>query len=87
MSCEQPSVFAGMDPATLQAWLTSAQTALFELQTGAKIANASYTQGDGAKSVTYRPVDIASLNMLIRQLQQQLGVVRRARRPMRPFFR
>ena len=87
MSCEQPSVYAGIDPATMQAWLTAAQTALFELQSGAKIANASYTQGDGAKSVAYRAVDIGALNMLIRQLQQQLGIIRRTRRPMRPFFR
>jgi len=87
MSLDHPSVFAGVDPGTLQTWLSTAQTALFQLQSGALIANASYTQGDGAKSVSYRQVDIGALNILIRQLQQELGIVRRARRPLRIFFR
>jgi hypothetical protein len=87
MSLNHPTVLAGMDPATLQSWLTQAQTALFQLQSGASVASASYAQGDGAKSVTYRGTDIAALTMLIRQIQQELGIVRRARRPLRVWFR
>ncbi|MDR3408460.1 MAG: gpW family head-tail joining protein [Methylovirgula sp.] len=87
MSLDHPSIFAGVAPATLQAWLTSAQTALFQLQSGVQVANASYTQGDGAKSVSYRAPDMAALNLLIRQLQQELGIIRRARRPLRVWFR
>ena len=51
------------------------------------MASASYAQGDGAKSVSYRQADMASLNMLIRQIQQELGIIRRARRPARVWFR
>ncbi|KUR80767.1 gpW family head-tail joining protein [Novosphingobium sp. FSW06-99] len=87
MSLDHPSVFTGVAQSTLQQWLSVAQTALFQLQSGAQIANASYTQGDGAKSVTYRAPDMGALNVLIRQLQQELGIVRRARRPLRPYFR
>ena len=87
MSSKQPSVFTGVEQATLQQWLTAAQTALFQLMSGVQVATASYTQGDGAKSVTYRQANIAQLNMLIMQLQQQLGITRRARRASRVVFR
>lgn len=75
------SLFAGLSPTVLQANLAAAQQAYAELSTGAKIISASYTQGDGAKSVTYRQANIAEVAALIRQLQQELGIVSRARRP------
>ncbi|HZV10268.1 MAG TPA: gpW family head-tail joining protein, partial [Novosphingobium sp.] len=77
MSLSHPTVLAGIPPATLQQWLASAQLALFQLQSGQQVASASYAQGDGAKSVSYRQADMASLNMLIRQIQQELGIIRR----------
>lgn len=76
------SVFAGMSTPVLQQALASAQTALIALQTGQKVVSASYGQGDGTKSVTYTEANIGALTMLIRQLQQQLGIIHRARRPM-----
>jgi hypothetical protein len=80
------SVFAGLDPTTAQAALTSAQTALIALQTGQQVATVTYAQGDGSKSVTYRATDIAGLTQLIRQLQAQLGIVSRPRRALTPRF-
>ncbi|GJG92846.1 gpW family protein [Cupriavidus pauculus] len=74
------SIFAGMSQAALQKALSDAQAALIALQTGSKGVSFSYTQGDGAKTVTYQQADIGALTALIRQLQQQLGIIPRARR-------
>ncbi|TCK39658.1 gpW protein [Paraburkholderia sp. BL8N3] len=81
------SIFAGMSQEALQQALSNAQAALIALQTGTKGVSFSYTQGDGAKSVTYQQTDIAALTALIRQLQQQLGIICRARRPVRFVYR
>lgn len=80
------SIFAGLDDATLQAWLASAQQALVDLQTGSKVVTVSYTQGDGGKNVTYTRAEIAPLVMLIRQLQAQLGIICRPRKAMGVWF-
>lgn len=79
------SSLAGLPPATVQAWLLSAQTALMQLSTGAKVVTASYSQGDGAQSVTYTAADQVRLQGFIALLQAQLGVRRRA--PIRFMFR
>lgn len=81
------SIFAGMPQEALQQALANAQAALISLQTGTKGVSFSYTQGDGAKSVTYQQTDIAALTALIRQLQQQLGIICRGRRPVRFVYR
>lgn len=80
------SILAGMSTAQLQSALASAQQAYLDLSTGAKVVTASYTQGDGAKSVTYTPASLANLTALIRELQAQLGLVRVARRPIRFMY-
>jgi hypothetical protein len=67
----------------LRASLAEAQQAYLDLSTGAKGASYSYTQGDGSKSVTYTQTNIAQLTALIRQLQAQLGLISRTRRPLR----
>ncbi|WP_249189606.1 MULTISPECIES: gpW family protein [Burkholderia cepacia complex] len=87
MSNLTPSIFAGMSQTALQQALSNAQNALIELQTGAKGVTFSYTQGDGTRAVTYQQTDIAALTALIRQLQQELGIVCRARRPIRFVYR
>jgi hypothetical protein len=71
----------------LQANLTQAQQAYIDLLSGAKGESYSYTQGDGTKSVTYTRANIEALAALIQTLQSQLGVVSRARRPMRFRYR
>lgn len=80
-------LLAGMPRDVLQANLTQAQQAYIDLLSGVKGESYSYTQGDGTKSVTYTRANIEALAALIQTLQSQLGVVSRARRPMRFRFR
>ena len=47
----------------------------------------SYTQGDGTRSVTYTATNPGYLAALIRQLQQQLGIICRGRAPIRFWYR
>ncbi|WP_442854862.1 gpW family head-tail joining protein [Burkholderia sp. Leaf177] len=46
----------------------------------------SYAQGDGTKSVTYTASNMANLVALIRQLQQALEVICKARAPVRFIY-
>lgn len=80
------SLLAGRSSAQLQTDLANAQQAYIDLSTGAKGESYSYTQGDGAKSVTYTKADLAALTAVIRMLQQQLGIITHARRPVRFRF-
>ncbi|MFZ6690240.1 gpW family head-tail joining protein [Undibacterium sp. SXout20W] len=80
------SIFAGMQTSALQTALTNAQQAYLDLSTGAKGESFSYTQGDGARAVTYTRANIADLVVLIKQLQAQLGIVNQPRRPLRFRF-
>jgi hypothetical protein len=68
------SVFDGMTTQQLRLALGSAQSALIDLQTGKAIASVSYTQGDGAKSLTRRVTTVAEVTGLIMQLQRALGI-------------
>ncbi len=81
------SIFAGMSTAALQTALANAQQAYLDLSTGSKVVTASYTQGDGAKSVTYTQAQLPQLTALIQQLQRQLGLISGGRRPVRFVFR
>jgi hypothetical protein len=69
-----PSALLGLPTATLQLWLTEAQTALHYLTTGRQTAVASYAEGTGSRSVTYTKATIGDLRVYIRQLQEALGV-------------
>ena len=53
--------------------LGSAQTAYGQLMTGGLVTSVSYSQGDGAKSVTRTPADITTLRAWIASLE---GVLR-----------
>lgn len=77
------SLLAGMDPATLQTALNNAQSAYIALLSGQNVVTVSLTQGEGARSVTYRQTNAAQLAALIQQLQRQLGLVVRPRRALR----
>jgi hypothetical protein len=81
------SLLAGRSTQQLQTDLQNAQQAYIDLSTGAKGESFSYTQGDGAKSVTYTRANLPQLAALIQLLQAQLGIVPRPRRPIRPIFR
>lgn len=73
------SVFDGMTREQLTAALTAAQSALIELQLGKAMVSLSYSQGDGAKSVTRRVTTVAECTALILQLQRALGIGSRRR--------
>lgn len=73
--CHMPPEFIGVDPSTLQSWLTASQQALQDLSTGGKPVTLSYAQGDGTKSVTYTPAQISLLEQRIRNLARALGLV------------
>lgn len=77
------SDLAGVPDATLRAWLLQAQTALHELSTGGKVASASYSQGEGGKSVTFTQAQLPALRAHIAALKAQLGMVTRPRRALR----
>ena len=80
------SIFAGMSTAALQTALANAQQAYLDLSSGTKGESYSYTQGEGARSVTYSRANIGALVALIKELQVQLGIVTRGRRPIRFLF-
>ncbi|MBO9647370.1 MAG: phage head-tail adapter protein [Variovorax sp.] len=81
------SLLAGRSTGQLQADLANAQQAYIDLMSGAKGESYSYTQGDGARSVTYTRANVADLASLIQLLQAQLGIVTRPRRPIAFRFR
>lgn len=81
------SIFAGMSAPMLQTALANAQQAYLDISSGAKAVTVNYTQGDGAKSVTYQMSSLPNLVALIQQLQMQLGIISHARRPIRPIYR
>lgn len=80
------SILAGMQTSALQSALATAQQAYIDLSTGNKGESYSYTQGDGAKAVTYTKANLPDLVALIRLLQAQLGIVSAPRRPIRFRF-
>ena len=79
-------IFAGMSVLQRQQALQAAQQAYLDLSMGKKVVNVSYTQGDGGKSATFTAAEIGNLTMLIKQLQVSLGMMPRARRPMRFIY-
>lgn len=81
------SLFAGMSKALLLANLAKAQQAYIDLSTGGKGETYSYTQGDGAKAVTYTRANLAALAALIRELQSVTDTIGRPRRPIRFLMR
>jgi hypothetical protein len=85
--CPPASIFFGMTRAQLMQALADAQAAYFRLMLGGQGTSYSYTQGDGARSVTYTMTSPAMVQALIRQLQQALGIVCRARRPASFIYR
>jgi gpW len=71
-----------MTTAQLQAALASAQQAYTDLMTGAKVVDVSYAQADGSKHVRFTEANVQNLVAFIAELRTQLGLQRRARRPI-----
>lgn len=80
------SILDGLDETTLRARLTALQTAYLDLVGGAKIVTASYTQGDGSRTVSYSQANIGALTQAILAIQKQLGMPS-GRVPIRPLWR
>jgi hypothetical protein len=80
------SLFAGQSREALEQALADAQAAYMRFQLGGMGVSYSYTQGDGTRSVTYSATSLAQLAAYIRQLQQALGIVCRARNPARFIY-
>lgn len=80
------SILAGRSTVQLQADLAALQQAYIDLSSGGKGETYSYTQGDGAKAVTYTRGNLADLVAAIRTVQAQLGIVLRPRHPARFRF-
>ena len=84
------SILDGIDPGVLQLRLSAMQTAYLDLISGGKVQVASYSQGDGGKSVTYTMANIGDLTAAILTIQTQIdrlqGMCNGRRRPIRPFF-
>ena len=82
---KQKTDLVGIPIPTLQQWLLDAQTAVHDLTVGGKPVVVTYAQGDGTRSVTYTPANIAGLHAYIQELKAQLGITR-GRRAIRPYF-
>jgi hypothetical protein len=84
------SILDGLDVGILQARLVSLQQAYLDLSSGARGETYSYTQGEGAKSVTYTRANLGDLTQAILVVQTQIdrvnGVRSHRRAPMRPYF-
>lgn len=81
--------FAGMTLDQLTAERNRIQIALGNMAIGGNLTEASYTQGDGARSVRYNQLtgaQILSLKADLELLNRFLGVGCPSRRPLRPFF-
>jgi hypothetical protein len=76
-----------MTHAKLQVALAAAQAAYIKLASGGQGVSLSHIQGDGTRSVTCTATNIANLAALLRQLQQQLGIIRRGRAPIWFLYR
>lgn len=89
MNC-RTSILDGVSATTLQTRLAAMQQAYLDLTTGGKVQAASYSQGDGGRTVTYTMANIADLTQAILAVQTQIdrlqGVIVNRRAPLRPYF-
>ena len=79
-------VYDGRSNADLQARLSALLAAYDALVSGQQVAQATYAQGDGTKSVTFREADLVRLQADISLLQQRLGIIHRARRRIGIYY-
>ncbi|MDR3438961.1 gpW family head-tail joining protein [Telmatospirillum sp.] len=84
------SILAGMSVDVLRRQLSFMQQAYLDLSTGVKGESYSYSQGDGAKSVTYTRANLQQLVQAILQVQAQIDMLTtgrtRRRKPMMVAF-
>jgi len=84
------SILDGVSLSSLTSQLATMQQAYLALASGQQIVTASYAQGDGSRSVTYRQPDLANLTQSIISVQTQIDALNGARinrrKPLRPYF-
>lgn len=78
----QQTIFSGMTQTQLQAAFTSLLNAKLQLASNAQVVTATYTQGDGQRSVTFRQADRAQLESYLMILMRALGLGGPSRRPI-----
>jgi hypothetical protein len=87
---DRTSILDGVSVDQLRVRLAAMQQVYLDLTTGSKVQAASYTQGDGARTVTYSMTNIADLTQAILAVQSQIdsltGACTNRRAPMRPVF-
>ncbi len=85
---DQSNAFVGVDPVTLQLWLTEAQAALQTLAVGGQPVKIVVATGAGGthREVTYTRTDMGALNARINDLMVALGLRQHSRRAMRLRF-
>ena len=77
---------AGMTQPQLAQLYASLIAAKQQMLGGSKVVNASYTQGDGNKSVTYQMTSLAAVDGALMLVMRALGLGGPSRRPMRPVW-
>lgn len=84
-----PAEFVGRSMQDLQAELVASQRALSELKRGAKLVTATYAQGDGNKSLTFKEADMGALQAQVVALAAIVypGQGYGRRRPLRMLYR
>ncbi len=87
MSYPTPDWLVGVDQATMQLWLKTAQTAYANLGFGSQVESVTYAQADGSRSVNYTRGNIDRLRVMISELQRALGLPVRGRHPIVPYYR
>lgn len=87
---QRTSILDGVSIQALQTQLAAMQAAYLQLTSGGKVQSASYTQGDGSRSITYTTANIGDLTQAILAVQTQIdrlnGLCINRRPPLRPFF-
>lgn len=83
MNCSPRGIYATWSQAELQSYRTALKSTLQALNSGQSVATASYTQGDGPKTVTFRDVQSGQVTATLLQVEVALGLRPRARRRIR----
>lgn len=81
--------YDGRSRADLQAQLTALTEVYDAFASGQQVVTVTYSQGGGTRTVTYNKdsTNLGMLDGLISELQQRLGIIRKARRQIRFIYR
>ena len=82
-----PAWLAGMSRPDMQALFTAMQGAYQKLSLGSMVVTASYGQGDGTRSVTFRQANMPQMAAQLAELARVLGYDVQQRRPLVPYYR